>query len=339
MVSGAKPVFSPDDAALGVVDGLYSRGMAQQMVWLSGLLAYGYCVEVFARIGHCRLGVSSLWRQVQQSGERWLEAPQPEPAQVSPERLVLADPGSDHEQVKGVSLDGGLVNLRGEGWKEIKVGAIDEVALPLQHDERTDEYIQMPPAQDLAYTAVLGDVAQFGPALWSLPVAQNRPTARQSSVTAAGAEWIWNLADDYVPDPAQIVDWYPATPHLSQAAQARFPESPAHAQAWFQHPQQALFLGNIQASTTPLDKARLSDQRHYFHSHQRRMQYQEFREKGFPIGSASVESTVKQFKARLSGPGMRCNRDPAQRILLIRAAVLDHSFDHRWQAAAYLQLA
>ena len=64
------------------------------------------------------------------------------------------------------------------------------------------------------------------------------------------------------------------------------------------------------------------------------MLYQEFRENGFPIGSGTVESTVKQFKARLSGPGMRSNRHAAQRMVLIRAAVLDHSFDERWRTVA-----
>ncbi len=238
------------------------------------------------------------------------------PAQVSPERIQLAAACSDHEQVKGVSLDGGMVNIREEGWKEIKVGAIYDVALRLEHDERTDEYIDMPHATGLAYTAVLGDVGQFGPALWALAVAQDVPAARQSSVTADGAEWIWNLSADYFPDSTQIVDWYHATQHLSDAAQVLFPDQPERAQAWFHQRQDDLFLGNVHSITTPLDKAGLSDQSHYFHIHQRRMQYHEFRESGLPIGSGSVESTV------------------TQRMLVIRAAVLDHSFDARWLAAA-----
>jgi hypothetical protein len=44
-----KTGFFPHDAVLGMTDGLYSAGMAQQMVWLSGLLPYGQCVEVFER--------------------------------------------------------------------------------------------------------------------------------------------------------------------------------------------------------------------------------------------------------------------------------------------------
>ncbi len=50
--------------------------------------------------------------------------------------------------------------------------------------------------------------------------------------------------------------------------------------------------------------------------------------------SGTVESGVKQFKARLAGQGMLWPCDAAQRKLVIRVAVLDHSFDERWLAAA-----
>lgn len=316
------------------MDGLYSPGMAQHMVWLSGLLPYAQCVEVFERIGQCQIGVSSLWRRVQVYGARLLEDAQHQQAQVRPERVQLGKAGTDHAQVKGVSLDGGMVNIRGEGWKEVKVGAVYDVVLRLARDERTGEYAEVPHAQQVAYTAVLGEVAHFSPALWALAVAREVPTARHSSVTADGAEWIWNVADDYFPDSAQIVDWFHACQHLADAAQALFPDQPKRAEAWFQRRQDDLFLGNIHAITAPLDKAGLTQLSHYFHHHQRRMQYQEFRENGFPIGSGTVESGVKQFKARLSGPGMRWRRDAAQYMLVIRAAVLDHSFDARWRAAA-----
>ncbi len=128
------------------------------------------------------------------------------------------------------------------------------------------------------------------------------PTAQASSVTADGPEWIWNLADDLFPDSRQIVDWFHACQHLSDAASALFGDSPDAATRCYHARQDDLFLGNIAAITTPLDQAGLCEFSHYFHAHQRRMQYHQFREDGLPIGSGSIESTVKQFKARLTGP-------------------------------------
>jgi hypothetical protein len=64
------------------------------------------------------------------------------------------------------------------------------------------------------------------------------------------------------------------------------------------------------------------------------MQYLVFREEGFPIGSGTVESGVKQFKQRLTGTGMRWNADNANRMLVIRAAALGKDFATLWTAAA-----
>src|SRR5437879_4028292 len=116
---------------MGLVNGLYSSGMAQQMVWLSGLLTFGQCVEVFERIGQCRLGRSSIWRQFQAHGANLVEKAEHDQSQVSPERLQLGAASADHATPKGVSLDGGMVNIRGQGWKEMKVGVVYDVSARL----------------------------------------------------------------------------------------------------------------------------------------------------------------------------------------------------------------
>jgi hypothetical protein len=58
-----------------------------------------------------------------------------------------------------------------------------------------------------------------------------------------------------------------------------------------------------------------------------------FRAEGYPIGSGTIESGVKQYKHRLAGPGMRWSRAGASRMFAIRSAVLNRSFDRLGQAA------
>jgi hypothetical protein len=253
---------------------------------------------------------------------------------VGLEQVVLAEAHHDHAQVKGISMDGGMVHLRDEGWKEMKVGAVYDVALRWQRDARTAEWVEQAQAVNLSYMAVLGDVQAFAPALWQIAVQRQVPQAADSSVTADGAEWIWSVATDYFPDSTQIVDWYHARQHLWAAAHALFPDHPDRAQGWASHQSQALFLGALDQIIDPLDQTGLAEHSHYFRLHRQRMRYQEFRENGYPIGSGTVESGVKQFKARLTGPGMRWSRPAAQQMLVIRAAVLEHSFDCLWQRAA-----
>jgi hypothetical protein len=230
-------------------------------------------------------------------------------------------------------MDGGMVNIREEGSKEMKVGTVFEVELRLERDPQTHDLVETPHAGATSYTAVLGSVADFGPALWRLAVERDVPRAFHSSVTADGADWVWNLAADDYPDSVQIVDWYHASAHLAQAAHALYPHHPDSAQRWFRHKQHDLFTGQIHRITSPLDRAGLADYSRYFHTHKRRMQYHAFREEGYPIGSGTVESAIKQFKTRLTGSGMRWSRPAAEQMLVIRAAVLDHSFDTLWNAA------
>lgn len=304
------------------------------MVWLSGLLPYEHCQAVFERIGGVHLPSSSIWRQTEHYGEVLQAQVEHQQEQVSMERVVLPDACQDHAQQKGISLDGGMINIREEGWKEFKVGTVFDVEQRLERDERTGELAERAHGVHMTYAAMLGTAEQFAPALWTIAVAHQVPSATDSSVSADGAEWIWNLVADYFPDSVQIIDWYHATQHVASAAQALYPQDEQKAQTWFDHRCEDLFQGNLASILQPLEHQGLTDQAHYFQVHQRRMQYQEFQEQGYPIGSGTVESGVKQFKVRLTGPGMRWSRAGAERMVVIRAAVMQGSFDVLWRRAA-----
>jgi hypothetical protein len=305
------------------------------MVWLSGLVpSYRQAEEVFARIGHRQIPRMSLWRRTQAHGERMKTHIEHQQEMVAPERVVLPAAGQDHTHLKGISMDGGMLNIRDEGWKEFKVGAVFDVMAQSAADPQTGEALEQPRATNIGYAAVLGEVEKFAPALWRLAVEQDVPCAARSSVTADGAAWIWNLAADYFPDSVQIVDWYHADEHLAAAAHALYPADDERAAAWRQQMHKPLFLGQAWYIAQTLEQAGLEEHALYFRTHQRRMQYQEFREEGYPIGSGTVESGIKQFKLRLTGPGMRWSRAGAERMLVIRSAVLADAFDDLWAAAA-----
>jgi hypothetical protein len=320
----------PLDERWGLTESAYSPEMARQMVWLSGLLTYEQCSQAFERLAHRLIPSASIWRQTQHYGARLEAYQQLEQEHVSVERVMLPSLRQPATKRKGISLDGGMVNIRGEGWKEFKVGTIFEVEQRWERDPDTRELVQVPHGVEMVYTAVLGSASEFMPALWKLAVDQHIPQADDTSITADGAEWIWNLAMDLFPDSLQIVDWFHACQHLAQAAAALFPDEPDPAKRWYAHRLDDLFHGAAASIALELEGAHLSTHALYFRTHQRRMQYQEFREEGYPIGSGTVESGVKQFKARLTGAGMRWSRPNAQRMLILRGAVLDGSFDAYW---------
>jgi len=302
------------------------------MVWVSSCVPYEQAKEIFERIGHRQIPTWSIWNQTQQYGSRLKAYVDRQSERVGMERVVLPPPGCDHRKRKGMSIDGGMVHIRGEGWKEVKVGAVFDVDLRLERDAETGELVERPHGAQIAYTAVLGTVDEFSPDMWRLAWQQGVPTAAETSVTADGAEWIWGLAADLFPDSVQIVDWYHACEHLAAATQA-LTDDAAAAQRSYHRQRAYLYQGEIHKITRPLERAGLSQHTRYFHTHKRRTQYQRFLEEGYPIGSGTVESGVKRYKHRLTGAGMRWSRRSAEEMLVIRSATMGGTFDDLWNAA------
>jgi hypothetical protein len=232
-------------------------------------------------------------------------------------------------------MDGGMVNIRDEGWREVKVGTVFDVDLRLERNPQTGELDEMAHGVNVHYTAVLGTKEDFRPALWALAVQHDVPTARNRCVVADGARWIWDVAEDICPDGQQVVDWYHALEHLHKCALALYPDDPdkQNQQRWFKKYKHQLYLGNIDTLISVLHKRDVPQLAIYFERHKRRMTYLKFREDGLPIGSGTVESGVKQFKQRLCGTGMRWHLDNASVMLVIRSAVLGNDFHNLWDAA------
>ena len=326
----------PLDKQFGLNKSIYSVGLAKQMVWLSGLLAYEQCQQVFEFVGERLIPASSTWRQTQYHGERLQAFVEHQREQVSVERIVLPDAIYDHNERKTVSIDGGMVNIRGQGWRELKVGAVFDLKNRLERNPQTNEMDETAHGVNVHYTAVLGKKEDFTPALWALAVEHDVPTAKERAVVGDGALWIWNVAEDVCPDGRQIVDWYHATQKLSSVAHTLYPDEDDDKKRlrWFKTMKDHLYHGRIHKIINSLELRKRDDLALYFVRHQRRMQYLEFREERWPIGSGTVESGVKQFKHRLTGAGMRWNEDNANRMLIIRAAVLGNDFLSLWSAAA-----
>ena len=48
-------------------------------------------------------------------------------------------------------MDGGMVNIRNEGWKEMKVGTVFDVVLRPERDSRTEELVEQAHRVNMAY--------------------------------------------------------------------------------------------------------------------------------------------------------------------------------------------
>jgi len=327
-VQAANAVIFPLDERWDIAGAGLSEALRKQVVWLSGLLPFEPASQVLEKLAHLTIPTTTVWKQSCQVGEWLWESAKQQEQHVGIERTQWQHQRYDPRLYRSISMDGGMVHIRGEGWKEMKVGMVSGLEHNWQDKKRPIRLVN----QD--YTAVLGDVQQFSRALWALAVKHDVPYAGRTAVTADGAPWIWRLTEDLFPASLQIVDWYHARQHLAEHAAQRHPDDPVAAQRWFKQQSGALYQGEIWCITEDVQRHCPDVTPTYFFSHQRRMQYAAFRAEGYPISSGGVESGIKQFKQRLTGPGMRWSRAGAERMMLIRSAVMTDSLDEIWAAAA-----
>jgi len=320
----------------------WSEGLAKEAVWISGVVdSYGEAEAVMSRIGHIGMSDSTIWRRVEKWGQKFrtVEQERREQANRMPKRNELLRPSQQRQGRIGAAMDGAMVHILEEGWKELKVGCVFDIEVRPTFDKESQEWVELGHAVNNSYVAHLGGPEIFGQLLWSEAQARGWEQHFETQVIGDGAPWIWNLTHQHFFDSVQTVDWYHASQHLYAAAQGCYPDNPAWVQRWYDQAETTLFQGSVDKIIKSLHKRTknqpqtaeiLATEVGYFENNKHRMAYLEFREEGFLIGSGMVESGAKQFKARFCGPGMRWSRPGIERLIPIRSAILSHSFDTIW---------
>ena len=327
---------------------LWSEGLEREIVWVSGAVSsYGLVEEVFNRVGQLAVSHASAWRMSQTVGRQWQQLGEKHCAEANAlPQLGEVPVVRQAERVRmGIALDGFIFNLRTEGWKECKLATVYEVAVQPGVDADTGEIVERAHAVQQSYVAVLGGPEAIGEMAWADAQRRGWERAADTQVLGDGAVWIWQQAALHFGDSHQLVDWYHAKTHLTQAAKLLYGEASAAYTHWLNQHETLLYQGHADsianhllaaAQTSPTNAQALTSAATYFQNHHRRMNYLEMRELEWPIGSGMVESGAKQYKARFSGPGMRWSRSGAENLLPIRSAILSQRFDQLYAAAQSL---
>jgi hypothetical protein len=342
-VARAARRFFPLDRQLELSGQKWSERLTKWAVWLSGLVDFEQAAEFLNEVGQVELSPSSTWRLGQKWGAEMvaLKAKEVEQAHASLDGNEPVVPSGSASRRMGLSMDGFLLYVRGEEWKEVKLGGLFEVGMRPVLDPKTAEWVEQGCAVHNSYVVHLGGPEDFGQKLWTEAQRRRFRQAYETEVVADGAAWIWNLVGDYFYDSRQLVDWYHGSQHLASAAQLLFGEGTAAAKRWHSEQETALYQGQAEAVVSrieaeaeqhPTVQAELLSEAGYFEHHKHRMNYMEMREDGWVIGSGMVESGGKQFKARFCGAGMRWSREGAKHLLPVRNAILSKRFDQRWMS-------
>lgn len=313
------------------------------MVKLAVRGSYGEAVATYEELVGVSLAKTTVWERTQARGQA-LKVKRQEMAERAwalpkPQELIPGQPLAAVKQ--GVGMDGVLVYILGEEWKEVKVGCVFEYETQARYCRQTKEMVEEVKATAQSYVAYLGEPEPLGKLLSAEAERRGYDQAQARVSVGDGAKWIWNLNSLCFPTSQEIVDWYHAVEHLWLAARLGYGEETKQVERWVKQRKDELWLGHVDqvidaiealAQANPTHQAELQTEVGYFRNNSHRMQYQEFREEGYPVGSGTVESGCKQLATmRMKGPGMRWSRKGAENMIALRAEYLSDRWDEAWQ--------
>jgi hypothetical protein len=213
-------------------------------------------------------------------------------------------------------IDAGKVNTT-EGWRDVKMAVFAKrppgaPAAPAAWAER-----ELPAPTARAVVAAIEDAGAFAERVRAEADRLGVTTAADVTVLGDGAEWIWNLAAEVVPQAAGVLDIYHAVEHIATAAKTLWGEGTAAAEAQTDAGRAALlaegkgglerWIGAVWAAvpegTTTDPLLALAG---YMAKHPNRLAYASRLGEGRSIGSGLVEGSIKQMiNLRLKRTGAR----------------------------------
>jgi|GEM_PF-556546 len=243
-----------------------------------------------------------------------------------------------------LSTDGGMVLLREEGWKEVKLSAISEVKPHLAASapvEATSE-IRLR-LQRHSYQAGLWNADEMGQHQYLEGTRRHVEACRRVTSVNDGAPWIERITTTNYPKAIQIIDWGHAEERLWKVAKAAFGEGSVRSQQWAEKYIELLWHGRIPEVVCALQQldwekiSGLEDIRQspaYFESRQSKMDYARFRQAGYPIGSGTVESGINTVvHHRMIRQGRGWKRENAQAMLAALSEFHSRRFQTAWSAS------
>lgn len=316
--------------------------------------SYRIAEERFERLTGAAISDSTIWRQVGPVGVQMLavlaaeeaqsDAPLVQEEAPGSERVAAADPLIGEQA--SVSIDGALICVRQEGWKEVKGVAVSVVLTgPQARGRRRKPAPETPtrPASEPevhlvrhSYRFRQTEAAEFARVQGAEADRRRVHYAAKLGCVHDGGPWIWSISGDYYPEAVEVLDWDHGLSTVSKVAQAALGEGSAAASQWYEDAKALLWEGEVAqllAKWAELPRRRgecgktIRNGKAYLMEHQERMRYKTFREQGYPIGSGTIESGGKNVvQWRMKRGGARWTHDRVNPML----AMLGEYHSGRW---------
>ena len=321
----------PLDEALQIGPGQFSEGVQGGVCRLGVALPFAPAAETFTAL----TGVSISPREVERLTEGRGTALETQQRAWQERRLAGQEVGDaqSHPEEAGVwavALDAAKVRFE-DGWHDVKAGVVFWAQPQWEEGQLAGAK-----ATAQSYVGEVGPMEQAGSRLYGEAVGRGMDPAEEMVVCLGdGAPSNWSQFGLHFPKRVEVLDWYHAVEHLWAAGKDRWGEGSVQAKEWVAARKEELWEGQVEMVLAALDRAgeAVAAQVHYFETNQERMRYAQFRARGYPIGSGTVESACKRvIGARLKQAGMCWSKAGAQAVLSLRAELLSGRWNTIWPA-------
>ena len=322
---------------LGLPQGEYSRGM-EELIALAGVTeVYREGLKLLERLTGQSISVlkaeTTTQRWGQEAKNTKLKGASEKP-QSSRERVAST------QKLKGlrmcIATDGGSVQTT-ECWRDAKL------IVSYRFDGRGRKIGQPRYAGTLDYSK------DYEPLLWDLMRQTGADRAEHLTWLGDGALWIWNQQQIAAPHAVAIVDIYHPILRLRQLGSALHRK--AHqAKQWANKWIRNLYNGKIPSVLLELRRQRrrlgdppegcredeprklVADAERYFTNNASRMRYDEYRAKGYPIGSGVVENACRHVVGlRMKRAATMCWQPRrAEAMIQLRCLCAGDEWDRFW---------
>ena len=344
--------FFPLDRRLKLRSDHWTAGAARVAV-RQGLQSQSFelAAEAFSDATGCNMSKEGLRKVTQGWGQRVSE-------KREAEAKAVFDQGQKGEQVvrvtdaitsqANISTDGGMVHVRGEGWKEVKLVTISSVRLKRETEKgahpdgrRYKPYEPQMMLERHSYQAGLWVANQMGRHQYLEGLRRALLACPKLGSPNDAAQWISRITRENFPQAQQIVDWFHATGKMWFIAKQTINDKQGR-QDWVAERLDDLWLGRTSAvnsalekvdTTLSLDQDEVEMSIGYFQRQQDRMKYHQYRIAGYPIGSGAVESGINNVvHHRMKRQGRGWRRETVNPMLAALSELHSGRFDLIWAA-------
>lgn len=227
-----------------------------------------------------------------------------------------------------LQIDGAMIHHLKE-WKENKLGIIFSEGDIIRSGTGENERISL--KHKTLVSSFAQGVGEFKKRIRYWLIKSGTFYAREIVIISDGAVWIENLISELLPGCTHILDWFHVKEKLWECAKKLFGETSERVDPWVKKYADMLWEGKIQETLTDLrqfardskKQTPLLELHQYFYSRVSRMNYAEYRRRGYYIGSGAIESANRYaIQDRLKKSGMMWSTKGANAIAKLKTLYL-----------------